>query len=223
MRKGSRQGEIHAPADVDGDFRGHAHDQKDQTLGEHIATIWRLLRAMEVSPDHTPLACVKAFERIACNALVVPCENAAFGIPIERVVDPLLAAAFRSARRHWQALLPADEAGASSVRNQGELLLFGLLGSMDEPKRVILLLADMEQLSSPEIAALMGLRLDVVYEELRKARKAFVRARKRFENAGATGDAETEARELLALARTRFSPDSAAQRAVSQQLQPSGG
>jgi hypothetical protein len=76
-------------------------------------------------------------------------------------------------------------------------------------KRSCLLLADMEQLSSPEIAALTGLRLDVVYDELRKARKAFERARKRYDQAGATIDAETDVRELLAVARAHFTPSPA--------------
>jgi hypothetical protein len=64
----------------------------------------------------------------------------------------------------------------------------------------------MELFSSPEIAALTGLRLDIVYEELRKARKAFERARKRYDEAGATVDAERDVRQLLALAHARFSP-----------------
>jgi len=211
MRKGSGQGQRSAPAEAEGE------------AGQHrIATIWRLLRAMEVAPDNTLPACVKAFQRGASNDVLAPTEAAGFGIPLEHVVDPLLAAAFRAARTGWQMQPPETETGSSSVRNQGELLVLGLLGSLDEPKRVILLLADMEQLSSPEIAALMGLRLDTVYEELRKARKTFVRARKRLERAPATCDAENEARELLALARMRFSPDAAALYAVSQQLRARG-
>lgn len=211
MRKGSGQGQRSAPAEA-----------VDEASQQHVATIWRLLRAMEISPDNTLPACVKAFQRGASNDVLAPSEAAGFGMPLERVVDPLLAAAFRAARSGWQAQPPDNEASSSSVRNQGELLVLGLLGSLDEPKRVILLLADMEELSSPEIAALMGLRLDVVYEELRKARKTFVRARKRLDHAPATCDAEAEARELLALARTRFSPDAAALYAVSQQLRARG-
>lgn len=197
--------------------------REDAALHEQVATIWRLLRSMEVSADAAAECCVSVF-RAASSVGPARAEEAIGGIPVDRVVDPLLAAAFREARLHWLSLRqnPEKDAGASSVRKQGELLLLGLLGCLDEPKRVILLLADMEQLSSPEIAALMGLQLDVVYEELRKARKAFVRARKRIERVGATGDAETEARELLALARARFSPDpdglDDALSAVSQQL-----
>jgi hypothetical protein len=125
------------------------------------------------------------------------------------VIDPLFVAAYRAACAEWRPLHSAteeDEISGSSVRFQGEVLVLGLLGALDEVKRSCLLLADMELLSSPEIAALTGLRLDVVYDELRKARKTFERARKRYDQAGATIDAETDVRELLALARVRFSP-----------------
>jgi hypothetical protein len=243
MRTGSEDGERRAeettdPAAAKGGSSSHIaaraqaenltrreHDQPASgALHEQIATIWRLLRSMEVSPEDAAHCCIRAFERAymrtRASVAHMAAEEAIGGIPIDRVVDPLLAAAFREARSQWLSLLqnPKKDVGASSVRKQGELLVLGLLGCLDEPRRVILLLADMEQLSSPEIAALMGLRLDVVYEELRKARKAFVRARKRLERVGATGDAETQARELLALARTRFSPDPGAHNAVSEQV-----
>lgn len=180
-------------------------------LEARISSIWRVLRGMGVAVDDvaqaTRLSFERAFEQLAAD---VQSEVAIEGMPI---VDPLIAAAYRAAHTHWRPLTnDADEvdAGSSSVRNQGELLVLDLLGTLDEPKRICLLLADMEAWSSPEIAALTGLRLDVVYDELRKARKAFARARKRYDQPGATRDSEADARELLVVARERFSPGQAA-------------
>lgn len=183
-------------------------------LAERVGTIWRVLRGMGISDEDvmqsTRVSFDHAFQQLslaAGQAKAAPSTLA--GLPIERVIDPLLVAAYRAASSEWRPLVHKsedDEISASSVRFQGELLVLGLLGTLDEVKRSCLLLADMELFSSPEIAALTGLRLDVVYDELRKARKAFERARKRYDQAGATIDAESDTRELLALARARFSP-----------------
>jgi DNA-directed RNA polymerase specialized sigma24 family protein len=183
-------------------------------LAERVSTVWRVLRGMGVSDDDVAQAVRISFDQ-ACNALQVQQHSAgsvatAADVPLERVVDPLLAAAFLAARAAWRPLTTqSSDAAESAVSYQGELRVLGLLGTLDEPKRVCLLLADMEQYSSPEIAALTGMRLDVVYDELRKARKTLDRARKRNDETGATRDAEVEGRELLALARTRFSPPTA--------------
>jgi DNA-directed RNA polymerase specialized sigma24 family protein len=202
MRQGN--GQRHADRD----------DQAADAQLEHaVCTIWRMLRGMGVSADDVPAATRACFasarEQLAVGASMPEPEPG-----LEGVVDPLLAAAFRAASAQWTRHV--ENAAESSVRYQGELLVLGLLCVLDETKRVCLLLADMEQLSTPEIAALTGLRLDVVYDELRKARKAFARARK-----GATSDAEADARELLTLARTRFSPEPAVLAGVCSGL-PSG-
>jgi DNA-directed RNA polymerase specialized sigma24 family protein len=184
----------------------YAHD----ALAALISSIWRVLRGMGVSADDvaqaTRLSFDQAFAELGSAADAAPTRA---GAAVAHVVDPLLAALYRCAHAQWRPFAAdADdtEAGASSVRYQGELLVLGLLGTLDEPKRISLLLADMEAFSSPEIAALTGLRLDVVYDELRKARKAFARALKRSDQAGATHDSESDARELLVLVRERFSP-----------------
>jgi DNA-directed RNA polymerase specialized sigma24 family protein len=186
-------------------------DRRHGLLGELVSAIWRVLRGMGIADDDvaqaTRVSFDHAFAELASQTQTAPSTLA--GVPIDHVIDPLFVAAYRAACAEWRPLLHAPDKGeisGSSVRFQGEVLVLGLLGALDEVKRSCLLLADMELLSSPEIAALTGLRLDVVYDELRKARKTFERARKRYNQAGATIDAETDVRELLALARVRFSP-----------------
>jgi RNA polymerase sigma-70 factor (ECF subfamily) len=48
-----------------------------------------------------------------------------------------------------------------------------LLDSLDDDKREILVLAEMEELSVPEIAEALGLKLNTAYSRLRLARRAF--------------------------------------------------
>lgn len=192
-------------------------------LGELIGSIYRVLRGMGIADDDavraTRASFDHAFAELGSRAQHEPTTLG--GLPIEHVIDPLFVAAYRAACAEWRPLRHAseqEEISGSSVRFQGELLVLGLLGTLDEVKRSCLLLADMEQLSSPEIAALTGLRLDVVYDELRKARKAFERARKRYDQAGATSDAERDTRELLSLAKARFSPAPATLDALCNEL-----
>jgi DNA-directed RNA polymerase specialized sigma24 family protein len=194
---------------------GQENEHGDGVLAELVSAVWRVLRGMGIADadvtQATRVSFEHAFAELASGAHAAP--STADGLALEHgVIDPLLVAAYRAACTAWRPLSDAHgteedrEISASSVRFQGELLVLGLLETLDEVKRSCLLLADMELLSSPEIAALTGLRLDVVYDELRKARKAFERARKRYDQAGATIDAETDVRELLAVARARFTP-----------------
>lgn len=199
-----------------GERAAHEEHKQHDALAASISSIWRVLRGMGVAVDQVAQATRLSFQRAFTQLAEAEQANGSgtlAGMSLEHVVDPLLVAAYRAAHAHWQVIAQGDQdsdAGSSSVRNQGELLVLELLSTLDEPKRACLLLADMEAWSSPEIAALTGMRLDVVYDELRKARKAFVRARKRYDQPGATRDAESEARELLAVARERFSPSHSA-------------
>ncbi|HTU63749.1 MAG TPA: hypothetical protein VMF89_35035 [Polyangiales bacterium] len=190
-------------------------EKRHGLLGELVSAIWRVLRGMGIADEGVMQATRASFDHAFAelDSQAQTANTTLAGLPIAHVIDPLYVAAYRAASADWRPLLQAaeeEEISGSSVRFQGEVLVLGLLGALDEVKRSCLLLADMELLSSPEIAALTGLRLDVVYDELRKARKTFERARKRYDQAGATIDAETDVRELLALARVRFSPAPAA-------------
>lgn len=195
----------------------------ERALPELLSVIWRMLRGMGLADDEVMRATRLSFDQALATEAQGSAPSTLGDLPLEHVIQPLLIAAYRAACAHWRPLThghapEAGEISASSVRFQGELLVLGLLGTLDEAKRSCLLLADIELLSSPEIAALTGLRLDRVYDELRKARKAFERARKRYDQAGATIDAESDARQLLAAARAHFSPSQASLASLCAEL-----
>jgi RNA polymerase sigma-70 factor, ECF subfamily len=52
-------------------------------------------------------------------------------------------------------------------------LLSSLLDSLDAPKRDVFVLAELEELTAPEIASLLGIPLNTAYSRLRAARQAF--------------------------------------------------
>jgi RNA polymerase sigma-70 factor (ECF subfamily) len=58
-------------------------------------------------------------------------------------------------------------------QNDQVKLLFALLGEIDPPKREVFMLAELEQLTVPEIADALGIPLNTAYSRLRAARIAF--------------------------------------------------
>ncbi len=66
--------------------------------------------------------------------------------------------------------LPPDEA---AIRAEEARLVRRLLGRMDEEKRAVFILADLEQISAPEIADALKVPLNTVYSRLRAARQEF--------------------------------------------------
>ena len=67
----------------------------------------------------------------------------------------------------------------SIARAEGLRLLHALLDELDDDKRAVLVLAELEQMSSPEIAESLGCNLNTVYARLRAARREFEQAASR--------------------------------------------
>jgi len=66
-------------------------------------------------------------------------------------------------------------------RNAGLQVLMSLLDQLDEPKREIFSLVDVEDLSVPEAAEVLGIPLNTAYSRLRVARQSFEAALARHE------------------------------------------
>lgn len=59
------------------------------------------------------------------------------------------------------------------ARSEGTRLLHRLLDELSDDRRVVFVLAELEELSAPEIAEALGLNLNTVYARLRTARQDF--------------------------------------------------
>jgi RNA polymerase sigma-70 factor (ECF subfamily) len=70
---------------------------------------------------------------------------------------------------------PEDRAS----RREGVLLLHRLLDELDDDKRTVLVLAELEELTIPEIAEVLGENVNTVYARLRAARREFELATQR--------------------------------------------
>ena len=89
---------------------------------------------------------------------------------------------------------PHDEV----AKREAVAVLHGFLDELDDDKRAVFILAELEQMSVPEIAAALGEKANTIYSRLRLAREAFNkavarhRARESFRTDGApAGDAVT--------------------------------
>jgi len=80
------------------------------------------------------------------------------------------------------ALTPHDEV----ARHEAIVMLYAILDGMDADKRAVFVMAELEQMTAPEIAGLLGVPLNTVYSRLRAARHEFeasltrLRARERW-------------------------------------------
>ena len=61
----------------------------------------------------------------------------------------------------------------NTVQAQELRLLYTLLDRLDDDKRAVFVLAELEQMTAPEIAESIGIKLNTVYSRLRAARASF--------------------------------------------------
>jgi RNA polymerase sigma-70 factor (ECF subfamily) len=149
---------------------------------EHIGFVYRVLRGMGVPASLVADAAQDVF-------VVVHRRLAAYD-PRGPITTWLFAIAYRVARNYRRSLKrarvsePIDEqlrdAGPSpgevAERREAERLVSRVLDELDEQKRLLLVLVEIEQLSVPEVAGMLGKPLNTVYTQLRRARLQFERA-----------------------------------------------
>ncbi|HKE19446.1 MAG TPA: sigma-70 family RNA polymerase sigma factor [Kofleriaceae bacterium] len=89
----------------------------------------------------------------------------------------------RGVQRRGQLEPISDELGDPAMRGPHDLveraeagrLLVELVARLDDDKREVFVLIEVEQLSAPEVSELLGVNLNTVYSRLRAARMAFER------------------------------------------------
>jgi RNA polymerase sigma-70 factor, ECF subfamily len=145
---------------------------------EHFKAVWRVLRRLGVPPAQIDDAAQDVF-------LVV--HRKLDGVdPGSRVRSWIFAVAVRVAHEYRrragrQRAEPFEDDlvdAAPGPARQSELreairLLEALLAELDDKKRVVFVLSELEQLTVPEIAEVLGVNLNTVYSRLRSAKRRF--------------------------------------------------
>jgi RNA polymerase sigma-70 factor (ECF subfamily) len=146
---------------------------------EHVEFVWRSLRRLGVAAASLDDAVQEVF--IVVHRRLAEFEGRSsmktwlFGIALRVAHDH-----HRSVRRKG-GLLPleptvADEAPGpheQAVTAEAVRELDRVLAELDEDKRVVFILAELEQMTAPEIAEAVGVNMNTVYSRLRAARLAF--------------------------------------------------
>lgn len=153
---------------------------------EHFEFVWRSARRLGVPEasldDVVQDVFVTVYRRLPDFEGRSQLKTWIFGI-LRHTISDLR----RGQRRKPTSALEQEPADArepspqdAAVRAEGLKLLHEALASLADEQREIFVLAELEQLSSPEIAAALDVNLNTVYSRLRAARQEFEAALKRL-------------------------------------------
>jgi RNA polymerase sigma-70 factor (ECF subfamily) len=149
----------------------------DHVYADYAAFVWRVLRGMGVSEPVVEDAVQDVF--IVVHRRLVEFDG------LGSVKTWLFQIAYRTACAYRRKLRragdhePLDDRVAARTRSPAEeaesretlTLVAGLLDDLDDDKRVVVVLADIEEMTAPEIAGVIGIPLNTVYTRLRRARR----------------------------------------------------
>jgi len=158
----------------------------DEVYAAHFAFVWRVLRTLGVREAGLEDAAQDVF--VVVHRRLPEFEGrAAITTWLFAIARRVASAHRRTTGRDASRTEPlADEpAGGADTfaalsRAQAAATVMGILETMDEDKRVVFALVELEQMSVPEVARTLDLNLNTAYSRLRLARAAFetaVRAR----------------------------------------------
>src|SRR5437773_399542 len=169
-----------------GSHRMHAPGPTDALLGEsadftalyeaEFAYVWRSLRRLGVSDaqldDATQDVFLVVYRRLSDFESRSKLRTWIFGIVLR------VASTYRrtAARRPTEPLDEHAAAREASVEDLADRAVAGhllrrLLDDLDDERRAVFVLAELEQMTAPEIAAALGVNLNTVYSRLRSARR----------------------------------------------------
>jgi RNA polymerase sigma-70 factor, ECF subfamily len=166
-----------APA---GDVReGALTNDFDRLYAEQFDFVWRTLRRLGVSPEDLDDAAQDVFIVFLRRRQEFRGQSSQrtwlFGIA-NNITHEYRRKRQRAARAapvtdDQRARCPSPLEQASS--SEELRLIDAFLTSLDEDKRHVFILAELEQMSAPEIAIALGTKVNTVYSRLRAARQAF--------------------------------------------------
>ncbi|AKV04762.1 RNA polymerase sigma factor RpoE [Labilithrix luteola] len=151
----------------------------DAIYDEHLGFVWHTLRGLGVPPSSLDDAVQDVF-------VVVHRRLPSFEAR-SKITTWLFGIALRVAYAHRRKQRPSDDLSAvqneirderptpfeETVRSEAATLVERLLDELDDNKRLVFVLMEIEQMSAEEMASLLGIKVNTVYSRLRYARAEF--------------------------------------------------
>jgi RNA polymerase sigma-70 factor (ECF subfamily) len=154
----------------------------DEVYAAHVGFVWRVLRTFGVPEAQIEDAVQDVFV-VVHRRLAEWQGRAAITTWLFAIARRVAGAHRRRAGNARTELLTEEPAGATDTfadasRAQAAATVLAILAEMDEDKRVVFALVELEQMSVPEVAKMLDLNLNTTYSRLRLARQAFETAAK---------------------------------------------
>jgi RNA polymerase sigma-70 factor (ECF subfamily) len=149
----------------------------DTVYAGNVAFVWRVLRTFGVSEAQIEDAVQDVF--VVVHRRLPEFEGrAAITTWLFAIARRVASAARRKRAGDRTETMKDEPAGdadtfAQLSRAQAAATVMAILETMDEDKRIVFALVELEQLSVPEVATMLSLNLNTAYSRLRLARAAF--------------------------------------------------
>jgi RNA polymerase sigma-70 factor (ECF subfamily) len=160
-----------------------------EIFGEHGRYVWRALRYLGVRDSDLADVCQEVF--LVVHRKLPEFEGRSsvrtwlYAIAVKVAADYRKSAYVR--REQVRADVPERVSPSNADETEARQLLTRLLDTLDEDKREVIVLSDLEGLSVKEIASVLGCPVQTVYTRLHTARERIQRAARRLELGGRTG------------------------------------
>lgn len=150
----------------------------EEVYREHFAGVWRVLRRLGVPPSQIDDATQDVFlvvkRKLHEFEPTSPLRSWMFAIAVRVAREHRRRAARDRAEQLDETLLDrAPNPAQLTERQEAIRLLHQLLHQLDEKKRTVFVLSELEQLSAPEIAEILSVNVNTVYSRLRAAKQQF--------------------------------------------------
>jgi RNA polymerase sigma-70 factor (ECF subfamily) len=149
----------------------------DEVYMAHVAFVWRILRTFGVAPANLEDAVQDVF--VVVHRRLPEFEGRAaittwlFAIA-RRVAGTYRRRAASGKTEELSAeLVATTDTFADAARAEATATVVSILAGMDDDKRIVFALVELEQMTVPEVAKLLDVNLNTTYSRLRLARAAF--------------------------------------------------
>jgi RNA polymerase sigma-70 factor (ECF subfamily) len=149
----------------------------DDVYSDHVAFVWRTLRSFGVTDAQLEDAVQDVF--VVVHRRLSEWEGRAAITTWLFAIARRVACAYRRKRKDHDSIDSEPEVAgtadtfAAMSRQQAAATVMAILDTLDEDKRIVFALVELEQMSVPEVARMLDLNLNTTYSRLRLARAAF--------------------------------------------------